>query len=419
MNRFIYTLLLYVSIEIAVLKIITKERKKPLWKTKLKNQLGFVTKTTGKVIWIHCVSVGEFNAAKPLIDQLFKDFLDHKLVITTTTITGAEAVKRHYQERVTHHFFPFDEPLILESFIKKINPLACILLETEIWPNLVHKLNKKRIPVVLVNARLSERSFKKYQKFSSNLIRKTINKLTLIATQNDQSSERFLLLGAQQDKVITTGNLKFDSNESSSPEITKSLQNIVGERKVVVFASTRDGEEKQIIQSYLRLKLKLQAIMLIIPRHPERFDEVFNLVNENKLNVKRRSDELKCDDMTEFLIGDSMGEMMSYYSICDIAFIGGSLSNTGGQNMLEAAASSKPIIYGPSVFNFEEVSKILIESNSALQVNNVDELMQAISDLLSDNEKREKLGLNAKACFESHRGAVNRTMKLIKLHIKS
>jgi len=159
MNRFIYTLLLYVSIEIAVLKIITKERKKSLWKTKLKNQLGFVTKTTGKVIWIHCVSVGEFNAARPLIDQLFKDFSDHKLVITTTTITGAEAVKRYYLERVTHHFFPFDEPLILESFIKKINPLACILLETEIWPNLAHKLNKKRIPILLVNARLSERSF--------------------------------------------------------------------------------------------------------------------------------------------------------------------------------------------------------------------------------------------------------------------
>ena len=419
MNRFIYTLLLYVSIEIAVLKIITKERKKSLWKTKLKNQLGFVTKTTGKVIWIHCVSVGEFNAARPLIDQLFKDFSDHKLVITTTTITGAEAVKKYRQERVTHHFFPFDEPLILESFIKKINPLACILLETEIWPNLAHKLNKKRIPIVLVNARLSERSFKKYQKFSSNLIRKTINKLTLIATQNNQSSERFLLLGAQQDKVITTGNLKFDSNELSSSEITKSIQNIVGERKVVVFASTRDGEEKQIIQSYLKLKHKLQAIMLIIPRHPERFDEVFNLVNDNKLNVKRRSDELKCDDMTEFLIGDSMGEMMSYYSICDIAFIGGSLSNTGGQNMLEAAASSKPIIYGPSVFNFEEVSKILLESNSALQVNNADELLQSVSDLLSDNEKREKLGLNAKACFESHRGAVTRLMNLIKPYIKT
>jgi len=260
---------------------------------------------------------------------------------------------------------------------------------------------------------------RKYQKFSSNLIRKTINKLTLIATQNNQSSERFLLLGAQQDKVITAGNLKFDSNELSSSEITKSLQNIVGERKVVVFASTRDGEEKQIIQSYLKLKHKLQAIMLIIPRHPERFDEVFNLVNDNKLNVKRRSDELKCDDMTEFLIGDSMGEMMSYYSICDIAFIGGSLSNTGGQNMLEAAASSKPIIYGPSVFNFEEVSKMLLESNSALQVNNADELMQTISDLLSDNEKREKLGLNAKACFESHRGAVTRLMNLIKPYIKN
>ena len=419
MNRFIYTLLIYVSIIIAVLKIITKERKKPLWKTKLKNQLGFVTKTKGKVIWIHCVSVGEFNAAKPLINQIFKDFFDHKLVITTTTITAAEAVKSYYHERVTHQFFPFDEPIILESFIKKINPLTCILLETEIWPNLAHNLNKKRIPILLINARLSERSFKKYQQFSLNLIRKTINKLSLIATQNDQSSERFLLLGAQQDKVITTGNMKFDNNELSSPEITKSLQNIVGERKVVVFASTQNGEEKQIIQSYLKLKEKPQAIMLIIPRHPERFDEVFNLVNANELNVNRRSDELKCDDMAEFLIGDSMGEMMSYYRICDIAFIGGSLSNTGGQNMLEAAASSKPIIYGPSVFNFEEVSKMLLESNSALQVNNADELMRTISELLSDKEKREKLGLNAKACFESHHGAVTRLMNLIKPYIKT
>ena len=196
------------------------------------------------------------------------------------------------------------------------------------------------------------------------------------------------------------------------------MSEIVRGRWVVVFASTRDGEEKQIIQSYLALKNKFDALLIIIPRHPERFDEVFNMVIKSGLKVRRRSENLQSVEK-DVLIGDSMGEMMTYYKVCDIAFIGGSLSNTGGQNMLEAAASSKPIVYGPSVFNFEEVSKMLLESNSALQVNNADELLQSVSDLLSDNEKREKLGLNAKACFESHRGAVTRLMNLIKPYIKT
>ena len=195
MNRFIYTLLLYLSLPIAILKLIAKERKSPFKKAKLKNQLGFVTKTTGKVIWVHCVSVGEFNAARPLIDQLLDIYSEHKLVITTTTITGAEAVRNHYQDRVIQHFFPFDLPFIVGSFVNKINPVACILLETEIWPNLINNLNKKAIPIMLVNARLSERSLNKYQKISSNLVKKTINQLTLIGSQNDRSSERFLSLG--------------------------------------------------------------------------------------------------------------------------------------------------------------------------------------------------------------------------------
>ena len=196
MNRFIYTLLLYFSLPIAIFKLIAKEQKSPLRKTKLKNQLGFVTKISSKVIWVHCVSVGEFNAARPIIDKLLVIYPEHRLVITTTTITGAEAVRNHYKDRVIHYFFPFDLPFIVGPFIKKINPVACILLETEIWPNLISNLNKKTIPVMLINARLSERSLKKYQKFSSNLVQKTINQLTLIGSQNDTSSERFLSLGA-------------------------------------------------------------------------------------------------------------------------------------------------------------------------------------------------------------------------------
>ncbi len=413
MNRFIYTLLLYLSLPIAILKLIAKERKSPFRNAKLKNQLGFVTKTSSKVIWVHCVSVGEFNAARSLIDQLLDIYPEHRLAITTTTITGAEAVRKHYQDRVIHYFFPFDLPFIVGPFIKKINPVACILLETEIWPNLINNLNKKAIPVVLVNARLSERSFSKYQRFFSNLVQKTLNQLTLIASQNEHSSERFLSLGVSPNKVVTVGNLKFDSNEKDNPNTTQSLQQMIGQRRVVVFASTREGEEKKIIKSYVNTKGKFDALMIIIPRHPQRFDEVYNLIVDSGLDVKRRSDGLRCDESTQVLLGDSMGELLSYYSVCDIAFIGGSLIDTGGQNMLEAAATSKPILFGPSVFNFEQIAQLLLEKDAAIQVDDADDLMKTISSLLLDDPKRQKLGENAKNLLEKHRGAIDRLMKLI------
>ena len=413
MNRLIYTLLLYLGLPIAILKLVVKERKSPFWKVKLKNQLGFVTKTASKAIWVHCVSVGEFNAARPLIDRLLDIYPEHRLAITTTTITGAEAVRNHYKNRVMHYFFPFDLPSIVGPFINKINPVACILLETEIWPNLINNLNKKAIPVMLVNARLSERSLNKYQKISSNLVQKTINQLTLIGSQNERSSERFLSLGVSPDKVVTVGNLKFDSKEKDNPSTTQSLQQMIGQRRVVVFASTREGEEKKIIQSYVNLKDKFDALLIIVPRHPERFDEVFNLIVDSSLKVKRRSDGLGCDESTEVLLGDSMGELLSYYSVCDIAFIGGSLIDTGGQNMLEAAALSKPILFGPSVFNFEQIAQLLLEKGASIQVDDADGLMKTISSLLLDDAKRKELGENAKNLLEKHRGAVDRLLKLI------
>ena len=413
MNRFIYTLLLYFSLPIVILKLIAKERKSPFMKAKLKNQLGFVTKTSGKVLWIHCVSVGEFNAARPLIDQILDIYPEHKMAITSTTITGAEAIRNHYQNRVIHFFFPFDLPFIVGTFVKKINPIVCILLETEIWPNLINNLNKKAIPVMLINARLSERSVNKYQRFSSKLVKKTINQLTLIGSQNEPSSERFLSLGALPDKVVKVGNLKFDSNEKDNPNTTQSLQQMIGQRRVVVFASTRVGEERRIIQSYINLEEKFDALLIIVPRHPQRFDEVFDLIVDSGLDVKRRSDGLGCDESTTVLLGDSMGELMSYYSVCDIAFIGGSLIDTGGQNMLEAAVSSKPILFGPSVFNFEQIAQLLVENDAAIQVGDADDLMKTISNLLLNDTEREKLGGNAKKLFEKNRGAVDRLIKLI------
>ena len=419
MNRFIYTFLITLSLPFALLRILLKDTKSSSWARKLKNQLGYVPKISGKVIWFHCVSVGEFNAAKPLIDKIFLKFPLHQIVITTTTITGSEAVENHYKSRVIHCFFPFDVPFIVSLFLKKIKPLACILLETEIWPNLITKLKHQNIPIMLVNARLSDRSFKKYNKFAPKLVNSTLNSLSIICSQNESSLKRFISLGASKKNITITGSLKFDSNEPKNLETIQVLKKITGDRKIVAFASTREGEELQIIKNYLAFKNKFNALLLIIPRHPERFNEVFNMAIENGLNVKRRSLVDHCEKDTDILIGDSMGEMMSYFSICDIAFIGGSLSNNGGQNMLEAASLSKPIIFGPSVFNFEEISKKLLDDGSAIQVSSAEELMKTICELLLDNEKRKLIGQSAKTTFENNRGAVARVFEAIAPHIEN
>jgi len=389
------------------------------WKRKLKNQFGIVKKISGRVIWIHCVSVGEFNASKPLIDKLFTQYPNHQIVVSTTTITGSIAVNKYNKNNVKHCFFPFDIPLIINSFIRKINPEICILLETEIWPNVIQMLKKKSIPVVLVNARLSEKSFNRYYKYSKKLVKSSLNNLSLICAQNSFSSDRFMSLGVNKELIITTGSLKFDSDNSIDNESIKALKNIIGDRKISVFASTRDGEEKKIIKSYINSSDHINSLLIIIPRHPERFNEVYKIAKASGLKIERRSSAERCAEDTDILVGDSMGEMMSYYSVCDLAFIGGSLSDNGCQNMLEAASLSKPIIFGPSVFNFEEISKKLLASDAAVQVANADELMNTISGLLANDQRREQLGANAKETFDKNRGAVNKILEVITPLIKA
>ena len=418
MNRFLYSLVLYFGIPFAIFRLLIKDTHDPSWTRKLKNQFGIVEKISGRVIWTHCVSVGEFNASKPLIKKLMSQYPNHQIVISTTTITGFNAVNNYYKNNVKHCFFPFDIPFILDSFIRKINPEICILLETEIWPNLIHILKKKNIPTALINARLSDKSFQRYDKYSAKLVKVSLNNLSLICVQSSFSSDRFISLGANQEKMITTGSLKFDSNNTIDDKSIKTLKKIIGERKITVFASTREGEEKQIIKSYINSADNINSLLIVVPRHPERFNEAFKLAKASGFKVERRSSTLQCSDDTDILIGDTMGEMMSYYSVCDLAFIGGSLSDNGCQNMLEAASLSKPIIFGPSVFNFEEISKKLLRSDAAIQVANADELMSTISDLLKSDQRREQLGVNAKKTFDQNRGAVNEILGVITPLIK-
>ena len=419
MNRFIYSFIIWLSIPFAILKILLKDSHDLSWKVKLKNQLGFIQKKSGRVIWIHSVSVGEFNASKPLVDSLIGLYPNHKIVITTTTMTGSKAVKNHYKDNVNHYFFPFDAGSIVESFLGAIKPEICILMETEIWPNLIHLLNKKNIPVALINARLSEKSFNKYQRFFPKLVSESLSKLSIICPQNTYSADRFIKLGAKKEDLLITGSLKFDNNDSMDTDLIKSLKAMVGDKHVAVFASTRDGEEKLIIDSYLKLKERIDSLLVIIPRHPERFEKAVKIAKNSGLKVERRSQIKRCAEDTDILIGDSMGEMMAYYSISDIAFVGGSLTDNGSQNMLEAASLSKPVIFGPSTYNFEEISKQLLDNDASIQVANADELMQTISELSADKTRSDMLGANARKTFEANQGATNKTLRAIKPYLKA
>jgi 3-deoxy-D-manno-octulosonic-acid transferase len=258
---------------------------------------------------------------------------------------------------------------------------------------------------------MSERSFNKYQKFAPSLMSKTLNKFSLIATQNQNSANRFIQLGALNN-VVNVGNIKFDQDYQADKSSIQELKKIINNKMVITFASTHEGEERQILNSFLQVKDKINALLIIVPRHPERFNAVEKLAKNLNLTIERRSGA-KSAIKSQILLGDSMGEMMSYFAVSDIVFMGGSLSNTGGHNMLEPASISKPIIFGQNVFNFAEISSDLLLQQGAIQVQNADELFEKIITLINDKEQRKTLGDNAKQYFNSQQGAVKKLSKLI------
>ncbi|CAB5497339.1 3-deoxy-D-manno-octulosonic acid transferase (EC (EC [Bathymodiolus thermophilus thioautotrophic gill symbiont] len=412
MNQTLYNLIGYLLLPIMLLRLFFKGLTTPAYGKRIGERLGFVSSIPEGVIWVHCVSVGEFRAATVLIDALIKQYPQYQILITSTTPTGSQSIQDTYQKKVLHYYFPFDLPLIVNRYVKKINPKICILLETEIWPSLFYTLHKNKIPSLLVNARLSPRSLERYQKFAPKLAKKTLNKLNVIATQSQNSAQRFIKLGANKDKVMMAGNIKFELNPTVNKAISKQLNDLVGKRKVVVFASTHKGEEVQIIEAYAKQKNKIDALLIIIPRHPERFNEVYKLAQKNKINIINRSDNQVCTHC-DILLGDSMGEMMNYFDVANVVFMGGSLVKTGGHNMLEPAALAKPILFGTHVFNFAEISTDLLNQNAAIQVQNADELFVKIALLLTHEETAQSLGNNAQQYLQSKQGATSKLMQKI------
>lgn len=405
--RYLYSLLLTMLLPVVFLRLCWRARKLPAYNQRWLERLGIFPDPhiPAGGIWLHAVSVGEVVAAIPLIKALQQNMPDIALTVTTTTPTGSARVRQAFANTVTHVYLPYDLPLFLNNFIQRINPKRLIIMETELWPNLLHVCNQQQIPILIANGRLSDRSFANYRKIKW-LIQPMLKNITLVAAQSAQDADRFLQLGLDKDKLHITGNLKFDVD---LPERTASLV----DRLVWVAASTHNGEEEIVLQVYKQLKPQFPNLLLIlVPRHPDRFAEVAALLTKHAVKYVQRSLQQDPTSDTDVLFGDSMGEMQYYYGLADFAFVGGSLVPIGGHNLLEPAAQGVPSITGPHISNFREISAKLANAQAIIVVENVTQLTTTVAAWCADPIARQTAGAQGLQVLKQNRGAMQQVLTL-------
>lgn len=364
----------------------------------------------GKLIWLHAVSVGETRAAQPLVEALLERCPERRILLTHMTPTGRQTSEELFGDRVMRAYLPYDYPFAVRRFLDHFRPQAGIIMETEIWPNLVSACHRRRMPLLLVNARLSERSARRYARFGA-LTHAALRQLTGIAAQGEEDAARLRALGAPQVEVY--GNIKFDILPPGSQlALGEKLRELMGARRVLLAASTREGEEGLILDALAKHPLR-DALLVIVPRHPQRFEEVAALIGKRGFRLQRRSEGRPVAAEAQVLLGDSMGEMFAYYGACDLAFIGGSLLDYGSQNLIEACAVGAPVLIGRSTFNFAMAAEQAIACGAARQVADAEELLKVAGELLRNAAARARMGEAGKAFAARHRGATAKTLELI------
>ena len=416
--RLLYSALWWLLMPFVLVRIWRRGRKEPGYRQHVGERLGFydaVVAGSRPVLWVHAVSVGETRAAEPLIDALLQAWPQHVVLLTHMTATGRATGKQlfaRHGERVIQSFFPYDTGWMCGRFLRHFKPRICILMETEVWPNMVAQCVRYRVPVVLANARLSARSLRRGQRFGAILL-EAATAIDCVAAQSEADADRLRQFGAR--KVHVTGSLKFDVVPPAQL-VQRGVQwrAGIGERPVLLCASTRDGEEKLIVEALAGLPQQ-DWLVVIVPRHPQRFDEVAALIAANGFVMQRRSvlgDAGVAAD-TRILLGDTMGEMFAYYAACDLAFIGGSLLPLGGQNLIEACAVGKPVLFGPHMFNFQIVSDDALAAGAALRVSDAASMLTTAAELLGNQAALQGMAHKAQAFALQHQGATARTMALI------
>jgi len=411
---FLYNVILMLGTVIFLPVILFKLVTVPKYRGGLTQKLGRLRKgvlrTIGssRPIWIHAVSVGEVMAAHPLIRELKKVYPQRKLILSTVTMTGNYTATRRVPEADAVFYFPFDFPWIVRRVIRGINPEIVLIAETELWPNFFRELHREGIPSAVINGRISPKSHRNYLKFKA-LFSRVFEHVTLFCMQSEQDALRIQDIGAAQDKIIITGNLKFD--QKIAP-VKSSPIGLPQKRKVIVAGSTHRGEEAVLLEIFTRLREKYPELILIIaPRHPERFEEVEVLVNSAGYECQKRT-ALK-GNVKNVLLLDTIGELRTFYALCDIAFVGGSLVKVGGHNLLEPAAMKKPVVFSRYMFNFREISEALISSGGGVMVKDKGELYTQIDGLLSDPARARRMGERAYSVIEANSGAAKKTIESI------
>ncbi|BDH44001.1 3-deoxy-D-manno-octulosonic acid transferase [Salmonella enterica subsp. enterica serovar Choleraesuis] len=420
MLQLLYTALLYLIQPLIWIRLLLRSRKAPAYRKRWGERYGFYKRPMQQGgILLHSVSVGETLAAVPLVRALRHRYPELPITVTTMTPTGSERVLSAFGNDVQHVYLPYDLPDALNRFLTKIDPKLVLVMETELWPNLITALHQRQIPLVIANARLSARSAAGYAKLGS-FIRKVLRRITLIAAQNDEDGERFIELGAHRAQIAVTGSLKFDI--SVTPQMAaKSValrRQWAPHRPVWIAASTHEGEETVILEAHKALLQKFPELLLIlVPRHPERFPDAERLVREAGMSFICRSSGEVPSGGTQVVIGDTMGELMLMYGIADLAFVGGSLIERGGHNPLEPAAHAIPVIMGPHTFNFKDICARLDKANGLITVEDAAALTQVITSLLTDDDYRNYYGRHAVEVLYQNQGALQRLLHLLEPYL--
>ncbi len=412
--RHLYSLFLYLLIPPVLTRLAWRGLRNRGYWHRWGERFGFVPVLAGPLVWVHAVSVGEVRASVPLVTALMREHPGLRVLITTMTPTGSATVRQLFGDSVAHCYVPYDLPTAVARFLNRVQPKLALILETEIWPNLFHQCRARGIPLVLANARLAERSARGYRRFAA-LTRATLANVSQLGAQSPDDARRLRALGAP--RVEVTGSIKFEM--TVPPDLAARAAQLragFGRRPVWVAGSTRDGEESFVLDAFSTLRERFpDLLLLLVPRHPERFDGVAKFCLQRGFTLERRSaGTAAVAPGTNILLGDSMGELLLFYAAADVAYIGGSLVPRGGQNLLEAAAVGTPVVFGPHMFNFSEISRMSLERGAAREVRDHATLAAAVADYLADPAARRAAGEAGRRMVEENRGALDRTLALIR-----
>jgi len=416
--RYFYSSLFYLAIPFILLRLLWRSIKAPSYRHRWRERFALYNKRYPKdIIWFHAVSVGESEALFPLVRQIQKQHPNLNVLITTTTPTGSARVKAVMQDAVIHVYLPYDIPDAIYRFMRCFKPKLAVIMETEIWPNLFLACGKRGIPLYIINARLSENSARGYKKIPM-LVRSALAQVSLIAAQTEDDAKRFISIGADSAKVKTLGNIKFDIKVSQET-IEQGIQikvDLFSGRFVWLIASTHKDEESIFLGLYLELKKTIPELLLVIvPRHPERFSEVRKLCEQQQLIVVLRTTKTRVSAETDVYLADTLGELKMLYATADVAFVGGSMVPNGGHNILEAAAVGVPIMFGPYMSNFKDIARGVLAANAAIQCQDKEALILKLLMLYHQPWSRATLAENAKAFVIQNQGATDKICKTLGL----